>query len=148
MSVQVRLRRRPRRRNAFTVLKQAQKKYQVQIQPWTLEEQHFQIREGHPFVEAVCKLCEEPIPSGLNPSAAFQWMLCHLYCMGAHGNTEFPDKCKAIGYTARGQFWDRHHMYWHMKMWIMIMMGEPDAEDENFLAPPTHLGFSPQLILN
>eukprot|EP00961_Rhodomonas_salina_P249790 3376329-Rhodomonas_salina.1 len=30
--------------------------YQVQIQPWTLEEQHFQIRMWYPFVEAVCKL--------------------------------------------------------------------------------------------
>eukprot|EP00961_Rhodomonas_salina_P145398 1956648-Rhodomonas_salina.1 len=98
MSVQVRLRRRPRHRNAFTVLKQAQKKYQVQIKPWILEEQHFQIRARCPFVEASCKLCEQAIPSGLNPSAAFEWMLCHLFGMGAHGNAEFPDKCKAIVY--------------------------------------------------
>eukprot|EP00961_Rhodomonas_salina_P056619 760443-Rhodomonas_salina.1 len=62
-------------------------------------------------------------------------MLSHLYCMGAHCNAEFPDKCNWIGYTARGQFWVRHCTYWHVKMW----MGEPDAEDENFQAPPTHL---------
>eukprot|EP00961_Rhodomonas_salina_P054992 738952-Rhodomonas_salina.1 len=58
-------------------------------------------------------------------------MLSHLYGMGAHSTAVFPDKCDRIGYTARGLFWDRHCTYWHMKIW----MGEPDAEDENFLPP-------------
>ena len=136
----------PRRlsRNAFKALKAAQKKYQLQIKPWTLEEEQFKFTARFPFVEAVCLHCSTPVPPGLRNSAAFEWMICHLNGYSAHAYAEFPDKCKALTYSQRGQFWARHRDYWLMQMWF----GVPDFDSPFFMAPPTQLAYSPQLILH
>mmetsp|Transcript_16856 Transcript_16856/g.40423 ORF Transcript_16856/g.40423 Transcript_16856/m.40423 type:complete len:82 (-) Transcript_16856:685-930(-) len=78
MQVQARYRPRRRSRNAFKALKAGQQRYQLQIRPWSLEEEQFRFAARFPFVEAVCLHCSKPVPPGLRNSAVYEWMICHL----------------------------------------------------------------------
>eukprot|EP00961_Rhodomonas_salina_P216731 2927753-Rhodomonas_salina.1 len=84
------------------------------------------------------------VPSGLTASGSYKWMLCHLMGLGPHSHGQFADKCQGLSYSKRGQFYGRFREYWRMKMWL----GEPDFDDPDLVQAPTHIAYTPQLILN
>ena len=131
MPVQALYSQRSRSRNAFKVLKAGQHRYQLQIKPWSLEEEQFRFAACFPLVKAVCLHCSKAVPPGLCNSDAYKWMICHLNGYGLHAYTPFPEKCNALSYSQRGRFHSRHLRldYWMLKMWL----GEPDFDNPGFM---------------
>eukprot|EP00961_Rhodomonas_salina_P271444 3667920-Rhodomonas_salina.2 len=64
--------------NTFKALKAGQQRYQLQIRPWSLEEEQFWSAASFPFVQAICLRCSKAVPPGLLNSAGYEWMICHL----------------------------------------------------------------------